>query len=124
MPSPAVLLCLILALAGQPLRQSESASDFARALTHAIDADGAIEIPDGGVGDDSGVATLRGGTSQVADPAEGQSCHRWAAADDLTSFTLTFPASDPGAPRRRLEQALGFPIGVRQRHAWLQLYLC
>jgi hypothetical protein len=118
------LLCLILALAGQPLRQSESASDFARALTHIIADSDVIEIPDGGVGDDSGVATLRGGTSHVTDPAGSPFCNPWAPADDLPSFTLTFLTFDPGASRRRLEQAPGFPIGARQRHAWLQLYLC
>ncbi len=54
-------LCLIAALSGTPLRQAEAASDFARSLEDANRGD-EIEVPDGGVGDDSG-ATIKAETT-------------------------------------------------------------
>ena len=47
-----LVMCLIAALSGTPLRQAEAASDLARALAD-LDASGDVEVPDGGVGDDS-----------------------------------------------------------------------
>ena len=52
-----LVMCLIAALSGTPLRQAEAASDLARALAD-LDASGDVEVPDGGVGDDSG-ATIK-----------------------------------------------------------------
>jgi hypothetical protein len=49
------LMCLIAALSGTPLRQAEAASDLARALAESGRGDD-IEVPDGGVGDDSEAA--------------------------------------------------------------------
>ena len=50
---PAILLCLLAALTGTPLRQAEAADDWLRSLQAA-----SFEAPDGGVGDDSEVGTL------------------------------------------------------------------
>src|SRR4051794_11122684 len=100
MPRPVALLCLILAIAGQPLRQAEASGDFARALTHLLTPGGAIEIPDGGVGDDSGVATLKAGTGYTNATAGDPSCDLRGACDGLPrSFNLV--PSTPGASRCR-----------------------
>jgi hypothetical protein len=122
MPRPVALLCLILALAGQPLRHAEAASDLARALAHRVADGDVIELPDGGVGDDSGVATLKAGACHVTDPARGTSCDLWTAVGLPLSLTLA-AAPDLGATRRRQEQVPWLPVGARQRQAWLQLFL-
>ena len=49
-----LLLSLIAAFAGTPLRLAEAAEDLERILTDS-GVDGEIETTDGGVGDDSGV---------------------------------------------------------------------
>ena len=51
------LLRMVAALAGTPLRISEAAHDLGRALAEDGDQ-GVVEVPDGGVGDDSG-ATIK-----------------------------------------------------------------
>lgn len=56
-----LLLCLIAAVSGAPLRQAEAASDFARSIGE-VDT-GVIEIPDGGIGDDSDAAITAGNSS-------------------------------------------------------------
>jgi hypothetical protein len=56
-----LVLCLIAALAGTPLRQAEAAHDFARDMADFDEGPDIDEI-DGGVGDDSGAAILKGGT--------------------------------------------------------------
>lgn len=119
MPRSVALLLLILALTGQPLRQAEAASDFARVLTHHFAASRTIEIPDGGVGDDSGVAVMKAETSQVATPPW---CHcfedLWPSAHRPSpSFVLT------SSSLRRQERLRWFPTRVSQRHAWLQVFL-
>src|SRR5262249_7722647 len=125
MPGPTASLCLIIALTGQPMRQAEAAGDFARALTYFIAISDSIEIPDGGVGDDSGVATLKTRTCHAAALAWSPACNPWAGVDDLRSFTFGFSAFDPdtGRSQRPKEPILWFPPGTRQRHAWLQVFL-
>jgi hypothetical protein len=122
MPHPVTFLCLMLAFAGQPLRQVEAASDLSRAFGRLWAPD-TIEVPDGGVGDDSGAATLQPGTSRLPTPTWGESdlvglfdalrepfSHCYAGPDALTSHWRQQPATAP-------------PIGQRARHAWLQLFL-
>jgi len=55
-----LLLCLIAALAGSPLRQAEAAGDLARSLAE-LDGGDVIEAIDGGVGDDAGESILTAG---------------------------------------------------------------
>src|SRR5690349_10380958 len=55
----AALLSLIAALTGMPLRQAEAAADLSRSLVELLQS-ASLEIPDGGVGDDSGDACLSG----------------------------------------------------------------
>jgi hypothetical protein len=52
--STMLLICLIAAVSGTPLRQAEAASDFARSVGEI--GESGIEAPDGGVGDDSDIA--------------------------------------------------------------------
>src|SRR5947209_894402 len=54
--STMLLLCLIAALSGTPLRQAEASSDFAR--SRAEPGQDHVETIDGGVGDDAEVAVL------------------------------------------------------------------
>jgi hypothetical protein len=123
MPRSVALLCLILAFAGQPLRQAEAAGDFARALAH-LAAGGTIEMIDGGVGDDPGEATLKAGSSEVATPALSSSGDLWGLFDGLSlSSPLLSDAPVPGASRFRKDQPVSRTIGGRARHAWLQLFL-
>ena len=77
-------LSLIATLAGSPLRIAEAAHDLAASLAE-LELDGAIEVPDGGVGDDSG-ATLKG--DAVAAPF-------LLELTDLLPITAKF--DDPGA---------------------------
>jgi len=124
MQRPASLLCLVLALAGQPLRQAEAASDYARMLSHLLTSGGAIEVPDGGVGDDSGVATLKAGTCHAVAPAwspTGDPC--WALGGLALFSNLALPASGPVLSRRQTGMAAWLPLGASRRHAWLQSFL-
>jgi hypothetical protein len=59
-----LLLSLIAALCGTPLRQAEAASDLARSLAEVGDQD-ILEPEDGGIGDDSGV-TIKAGCESPA----------------------------------------------------------
>lgn len=123
MPRPAALLCLLIALAAQPLRQAEAASDYARALTHLLAPTDVIEIPDGGVGDDSGDATLKAGTSPTAVAVWSSACDLCGALGGLPlSFILAPSTPDPLTSRRQTEEAVWLPLGACQRHAWLQSF--
>ncbi len=124
MQRPVALLCLILAFAGQPLRQAEAASDYARMLTHLLVAGGAIEVPDGGVGDDSGVATLEVGTSNAAalswSPVGGP-C--WVLGDLTLSSNSALSALNPIPSCPQTKEGAWLPLGASRRHAWLQSFL-
>jgi hypothetical protein len=120
---PASLLFLVLALAGQPLRQAEAASDFARVLAHLLEADGTVEIPDGGVGDDAWEAVLKAESGQASAP-EWCRCvtDLWASAPGLPTPAILTPFS-PGRfpPLGRHERVPWPPTRAGQRQAWLQL---
>src|SRR3954466_10527217 len=55
----AALLSLIAALTGMPLRQAEAAADLSRSLVELLQPAN-LEIPDGGVGEDSGDTPFSG----------------------------------------------------------------
>ena len=55
-----LVLCLIAASSGTPLRQAEAASDFARSLAEL--GEGHVETIDGGVGDDAEIAVMKAGS--------------------------------------------------------------
>jgi hypothetical protein len=112
----AALMTLIAALTGTPLRQAEAADDLCRSVMELFQP-ASLEMPDGGVGDDSGIGTLS------APDGSG-------LADPLTSAAplLLLPVS-AGAPATRREvEALRervwwTPNPPNVRHAWLQSFL-
>jgi hypothetical protein len=112
----AALMTVVAALTGTPLRQAEAAVDLCRSLFESRQS-ASIEIPDGGVGDDSGVGTLSTlHTSSLADPS-------------ASTALLLLPPASAGAPATPLEiEALREVVWWPQnppnvRHAWLQTFL-
>ena len=53
-----LVVCLVAAAAGTPLRQAEAAEDIARRVAESDAGESEIEVVDGGVGDDSGETVL------------------------------------------------------------------
>ena len=112
------LLCLIAALSGTPLRQAEAASDFAR--SHGESGQGqAIELIDGGIGDDSGATILKadGNTHPLT------ATMLLAAADAFLTRLLPALSLPNMEDRRRADPLVSVPTGSAQRHAWLQCFL-
>jgi hypothetical protein len=112
----AVLMTLVAALTGTPLRQAEAADDLCRSIIELLQTAN-IEIPDGGVGDDSGVGTLSGShTSSLADPF-------------TSTVRLLLPpvsAESPPTPCEveALREVVWWPPNPPNvRHAWLQNFL-
>jgi hypothetical protein len=112
----AALMTLIAAVTGTPLRQAEAADDLCRSLMKFFQP-ASLEMPDGGVGDDSGVGTL-------------SSSHSSGLADPLTSAVpLVLPpvsAGSPGTPGEveALREVVWWPPNPPNiRHAWLQTFL-
>jgi hypothetical protein len=112
----AALVTLIAALTGTPLRQAEAADDFCRSLIELLQTAN-IEIPDGGVGDDSGVGTLSGPqTTGLAYPLT------WTAPLLLPPVSAGSPAT-PGEVEALREVVWWPPNPPNGRHAWLQTFL-
>ena len=112
----AALITLIAALTGTPLRQAEAADDLCRSMIELLQTAN-IEIPDGGVGDDSGVGTLSGPhTSSLTDPL-------------TTAAPLFLPPASAGSPATPGEVEALWDVVWRPpnlphlRHAWLQTFL-
>lgn len=125
MPRPVALLFLTLALTGQPLRQAEAAGDFARSLAHLLAACDTIEVPDGGVGDDPGVAVMKAETGYAAAsawfPLLGD---LWASDHSLfASFVFALPSPGLFTSRGRQERVAWLPTRGSRCQAWLQLFL-
>jgi hypothetical protein len=125
MPRPVAVLFLVLALTGQPLRQAEAASDFARSLAHLFAAGSTIEIPDGGVGDDSGEAVMKAEVGHAAASARSHCLGDfWATAPSLSaSFVLTSFSLGRSPSLGRQQGPPWLPTRAGQRQAWLQLLL-
>ncbi len=106
----AVLICLLAALTGTPLRQAEASADWVRLLQ-----DECLEAPDGGVGDEAEL-----GTHTVSDSDVG---------GDLTSVVPLCFLPPPGSSV--LSKPEGDSLRIRVwwpqappalRHAWLQVF--
>ena len=112
----AALLSLIAALTGTPLRQAEAAADLSRSLVELLQpAD--LEMPDGGVGDDSGVA-IHGGTQAGATVDRSPSVDPLLLPPPLNAMPLS-PQKDEG-----LQERVWWPAQpLNLRHAWLQVFL-
>lgn len=112
----AASMTLIAALTGTPLRQAEAAADLCRSMFE-LQETANIEIPDGGVGDDSGVGTLSGTlTASFADP------FAWSAP----LFLPPVSAVSSVTPREveGLREVVWWPPNPPNvRHAWLQTFL-
>jgi hypothetical protein len=111
----AALMILIAALTGTPLRQAEAADDLCRAVMELFQP-ASLEMPDGGVGDDSDIGTLSAMHSNFA--------------DSLTSAApvLLLPVSARSLATRVDVEALRelvwwTPDPPNARHAWLQAFL-
>ncbi len=112
------VLCLIAVLAGTPLRQAEAVADFARSHGE-IEQGSAIELIDGGVGDDSEVAISRAGDDSHSLPAT-------ALPESFGATVPPFlpPSSPPTFDHwHRANQCASFHGGSAGRLAWLQCFL-
>lgn len=109
----AFLISLLAALAGTPLRQAEAAADLARSLPEfSQTAD--LDAPDGGVGDDSGVATLAQSHGHAAD-----------VAAEAVIFLLPPPSAfipTPAADEGLWERVWWPQSPPALRFAWLQTF--
>ena len=110
-----LLLCLIAALAGSPLRQAEAAGDLARSLAE-LDGGDVIEAVDGGVGDDAGETTLT---------ASGRACagRKFEAPgiDDGPCPAYACPSTD-GDDTPTHHPARRRPPDPAHPYAWLQSF--
>ena len=112
----AALMTLIAALTGTPLRQAEAAEDLCRSMIELLQT-ATIEIPDGGVGDDSGVGTLSGPhTTSLANPFA-------CAAPLLPQPVPAWLPATPGEVEALREVVWWPPNPPNVRHAWLQTFL-
>jgi hypothetical protein len=108
------VLSLIATLAGAPLRAAEAAHDLAICVADLGDGD-SLEVPDGGVGDDSG-ATI---TSEVAHATLNLAgAHVVAAGSDAAT------SHDWNSVEREADRLTLTASGVPRRLAQLQRYLC
>ena len=113
----AILLCLLAALSGTPLRQAEAADDLSRALVKFLQP-ASIETPDGGVGDDSCVGTLRPANHVQV------SLDRGPASWTVASLSLLIPPHFAQHDARRWRQQVAWPPTASSRDpAWLQVFL-
>jgi hypothetical protein len=112
-----LLLCLIAALSGTPLRQAEAASDFARSRAEL--GQDHIEMIDGGVGDDVEVAVMKDG----GDTPSFQANIPLATADGLLTPLLPLMFSPGFGQRCPPGQAATLSPGSDRCHAWLQCLL-
>jgi hypothetical protein len=119
MPRPLAWLILTVALSGPMLTHAEAAEDLARVLIGAT-AQGEIETPDGGVGDDPNVASVwRLGPSVDPSPCATPA---WDSPPSLAPPGLA--AADPVTRRggRRRRASLPVPTTAPERAAWLQVF--
>jgi hypothetical protein len=108
------LLTLIVAFVGTPFRLAEAASDLARSMVEAAEV-GAIEVLDGGVGDDSG-ESIRSDLVHFA--VEG------TLSDDLTGCSPFVPAPRRDCLRLCDPPLARAPSGSTRRHVLLERFLC
>jgi hypothetical protein len=114
-----LLLCLIAALAGTPLRQAEAAGDLARSLAEM--GGGVVEEVDGGVGDDAGEAILRAGGGPDSSQVMGEPAGDHGASTPIGSTGFRSPVGDGRCPAVQPESRA--PASSVRRHAWLQHFL-
>jgi hypothetical protein len=116
-------LCLIAALSGTPLRQSEAASDFVRAIGAFCDAGDVLAEPDGGVGDDHHETITEAGVSHRLACCAALSFDSWAELDCPPPSALAPLHFDRSVGEPANERAPWPRRGATRRQAWLQRYL-
>jgi hypothetical protein len=112
-----LLLCLIAAVSGTPLRQVEAAGDFIRSQAEL--GQDHIEMIDGGVGDDAEVAVLKDG----GDTSVFHALIALATAEGLLTPLLPPMLSPTYGLRDPSGLAVTFSPGFARGHAWLQCFL-
>jgi hypothetical protein len=116
--STMLLLCLIAALSGTPLRQAEAASDFAHARAEL--GQDHVETIDGGVGDDAEVAVLKDGGG---DTSSFQAMIPLATVEGLLTPLLPLRFSPGFGLRYPSGPVVTLSPGSAECHAWLQCFL-
>jgi hypothetical protein len=109
-----LLLSLIAAFCGTPLRLAEASADLARSFAELGD-DAGIECIDGGVGDDSD-ATIRTSVTRLSTSL--------AYAHDFTAIVVVAPSPPADALVGSGEPPDPKPTCLLQRLAWLQCFRC
>jgi hypothetical protein len=109
-----VLLSLIAALAGTPMRLAEAADDIACSLAE-LGGGGVVEIPDGGVGDDP-EAAIRADVRHLA--------YTFADADGLSGCPILAPPFPPRILRPQAGRPTRPAVSLPRRLALLQCFLC
>lgn len=109
----ALLLTLLSALTGSPMRHAEAASDLARLLMELNLAVG-VETPDGGVGDDPGVGTL----GNTVDPA----IVGFTATDFVDFLPVVRLVTSPAVEEALWVRVWWPPTPRSVRHAWIQVF--
>ena len=99
-----------------PLRQAEAAADLSRSLVELLQP-ASLEVPDGGVGDDSGDATFSGShVSFIVDPLT-------SVGPLILPPALIAPPFTPDQAEG-LRERVWWPSRPPNRcHAWLQVFL-
>ena len=113
MTRPCLLLALIVAFSGTPLRLVEAADDLARSLA-GPEVAGEVESVDGGVGDDSG-ETIRADLPHAS------------VDSPFAGVPATFPFAPPSPlhpPRSAGLIPSPRPSGTPRRHVLLERFLC
>jgi hypothetical protein len=114
-----VVVCLVAALSGIPLRQAEAASDFMRSVAELGEEPG-IEVVDGGVGDDSGATVLTVRCDHNQSRSEIGSLV--TAPGHLTALRPGWACAVLGLTRLVNHGAV-LSAGSVPRHIWLQFFL-
>jgi hypothetical protein len=112
-----LVLCLVAALSGTPLRQAEAAGDLARALGE-LEQGQVIEIVDGGVGDDTNVSILKAGAI-----ASRQASALLMPADPLPALRKTPALAAQNDHGLRAERRAWLTADPGTSCAWLQRFL-
>jgi hypothetical protein len=112
----AALMTLIAALTGTPLRQAEAADDLCRSLLGMFQP-ASLDIPDGGVGDDSGIGTLS------VPPSSGLTNPLTSVAPLLTSPVSAQSPATRGDVESLRELVWSTSNPPNERNAWLQAFL-
>jgi hypothetical protein len=98
-----------------PLRQAEAAADLSRSLVELMQP-ASLEMPDGGVGDDSGVSLSGSSVNFIVDSLP-------SVDPPILPPALLAPHVTPDEVEGLWERVWWPPKPPTRRHAWLQIFL-